>query len=275
MPNGLVRGYTHHLISPSPGQGRTDPLDQGLVGEWRFDPVTGLVLPDYGGYGSIGSVTNATWSSGVFGPGLLVDAAGEYGSVPDAPHLDITAVITLEAFIRIDTIATGTPYINGIVDKGQTSWTTGYYLRLGDGTLGGAGKPYFYIGDGASRSITATNALTNGDYAHITGTYDGSDLRLYVDGQSAATPVNIATTISVNANPVWFGLNYNTSRQLNGLLMLVRIYKRALIAGEVNARYQIVRQRQQRAPFGWLLAWGKAPRVPRHPAVVYQSPAIY
>ena len=61
MGNGLIRGLRKHLTSPHIGVGPTNPLDRGLVGKWRFNPASGLVLPDYSGYGNRGTVTGATW----------------------------------------------------------------------------------------------------------------------------------------------------------------------------------------------------------------------
>ena len=73
----------------------------------------------------------------------------------------------------------------------------------------------------------------NGEWHHIAGTYDGNQLRLYVDG-GLVDSEDYLGSINSTTNPVNIGRNsQQTTRLYEGAIDDVKIYNRALSAGEI------------------------------------------
>ena len=70
----------------------------------------------------------------------------------------------------------------------------------------------------------------------MTGTYDGTTLSLYVDGQIAASGP-ASGTVDAGADPFLIGVT--PVDYANGLIDDVRIYNRALSATEVKQLYNL------------------------------------
>lgn len=252
---GLVRGYTRHLTSASPGMGRTDPLDRGLVGEWRFDPVTGLVVPDYSGHGNVGQlVGDVAWVRTEYGTGLTLDGVGDYVDIPSAPYWNFgVSSFTVELFFKYSTadddetvIGTGA----GKEDAGEWSLQTeGAGLRL--------------AADADAWSIFWANASTeDGNWHHIVLIREGADRRLYKDGVFEADTgtegvFNAATTVPGVAGDLRILGGYVGA--IAALLDVARVYSRALTAAEVYARREECLKRAQSMARVWMIPWGKVP----------------
>ena len=81
----------------------------------------------------------------------------------------------------------------------------------------------------------STTAVNDGKWHHITGTYDGSTVKVYVDAVVGGTTVSYSGDIDSHADePVFLGQRGNGNRRLKGDLADVRIYSRALSATEIT-----------------------------------------
>jgi hypothetical protein len=70
-------------------------------------------------------------------------------------------------------------------------------------------------------------------WTHVALTYDGSALRLFVNGTQVATR-SVGGTIQSSTNPLWIGGNQPYGEYFTGLIDEVRVYSRALSATEVQ-----------------------------------------
>ena len=92
---------------------------------------------------------------------------------------------------------------------------------------------------GVTNGAVATDLPAPGSWHHVAGTYDGSVLAIYVDGQlaaqqSASGPIAITTDpLNIASKP-----SGNTFTRFNGNLDDVRIYGRALTKSEIARLYQ-------------------------------------
>jgi len=92
----------------------------------------------------------------------------------------------------------------------------------------GPGQLHFYMTIGGGlRHIRVDNALQIGAFHHIAGTYDGSTMRLYLDGVEVGS-LDVSGTVGT-------GTNAELSASLHGLLDEVEIYNRALSLSEIQA----------------------------------------
>ena len=70
-------------------------------------------------------------------------------------------------------------------------------------------------------------------WTHVALTYDGSTLRLYVNGTQAATRAATGA-IQTTTNPLWIGGNSPYGEYFQGLIDDVRVYNRALTATDIQ-----------------------------------------
>src|SRR5690606_13794490 len=86
--------------------------------------------------------------------------------------------------------------------------------------------------------VNATSSYpTNGTWQHLVGTYDGTRMRLYVNGVEQGSKAGPAS-IGVNSLPLGIGAESDGYRPLKGAVDGVRMYDRALTAAQVTALYQ-------------------------------------
>ncbi len=216
------------LMSAGTSLGFNAGKDPSLVGWWRLDDGTGTVALDSSGNGNDGQIQgNPAWVAGILGGALQMDGAGDYINCGNGPTLDIRDQITLSFWIKTDGFTTDW---SAIISKGDGSWrmsrsaTTGNALHMGFGGTTTAGNTYM---DGA---IT----VTDGEWHHGAGVYDGAEAQIYVDGVLDVTQAATGQLASATYD-VLIGENaQQTGRYLNATLDDVRIYNRALTLEEIE-----------------------------------------
>ena len=149
-----------------------------------------------------------------------MDRGRSSSSAPDSASLSPTAAVSVEAWIRPDTFGA----LRTIVHK-----TNSYWLRLES-----SGALTMYVYDGTSYEPHATGTtLVAGTLYHVVGTFDGANLRVYVDGTLRATTAR-AVTIQDNGNQVNVGVG---GSYFDGVMDEVAVYGKALTAQQISEHY--------------------------------------
>lgn len=87
-----------------------------------------------------------------------------------------------------------------------------------------------------NKKAVGTTTILNTGWHHIAGTFDGTFVKIYVDGVMENS-VNIAgTTMSGTANLMIGANNYGSAGK--GIIDEVRVYNRALSSAEIQADFQ-------------------------------------
>lgn len=160
-------------------------------------------------------------------------SSSAYAQVADAPELNPTTSITLEAWIYPTSWRTNI-YEGSIITKEQASGSAGYILRCG-----ASGKLSFAFGSGSAfpELATTTSVLTLNTWQHVAATYDGTTMRLYVNGVEVANKAQTGT-IALSAKPVEIGRNNEySSRYFTGRIDEARIFNVALDAATIQSWY--------------------------------------
>ncbi len=89
-----------------------------------------------------------------------------------------------------------------------------------------------------------------GRWYHVAATYDGGTMRLYVNGEMAATSRAQAGRVQAPTNPLWLGRyqDDDTDSTLDGALQEVALFKTCLDEQAIRARYQDRLQLAETAP---------------------------
>jgi Concanavalin A-like lectin/glucanases superfamily len=198
----------------------------GLVAGYGFEEGSGTVAGDTSGNGHAGTLAaGTTWNPvGRFGGALQFNGATSGVTIPDAPGLDLTAAMTLEAWVYPTVAPAGW---RGIVGKD----TDRYYLMAGSSNGVPAVGGTFTVGGNAN--TYAPSALPVNTWTHLAATFDGTTVRLFVNGLPVATSPQTGALTTSNA-VLTIGHNVY-GEHFAGLIDEVRLYNRALSGDEILA----------------------------------------
>lgn len=206
------------------------PNNLGLVGYWSFDEGSGSVATDFSGRGNAGTFAgNATWAAGKRGKAASFDGSGDYVSKTSPSSFNTGASArTIMGWIKpVDTTALKVPFVYGICNAGNDSKAFGVYLD--------ASEVLNFWGCGGAYDFSTGVTIRNGEWTHIAVTYDGTNVRVYVNGTLAGSPT--ARTLG-SSTAFWEvgGANLLDSGNyyFNGQIDDVRIYTRALAQSEIQ-----------------------------------------
>jgi hypothetical protein len=173
---------------------------------------------------------------------ITFDGFSAYASPGNQTNLNITDSLTIEAWINPNSFAFNSANNSIVCKHGWSSGEGGFVLRCG-----GAGEVSFNIaGLDVNQNPTSwkevlspTNALTLGTWTHVAGSYDGQNLRLYINGMQQNV-VNFPGSIVSSPNyPLNLGKLSDPSqfaqRFFDGKIDEVRIWHRAVPAAELMA----------------------------------------
>ncbi len=206
----------------------------GLVSYWRLGETSGTTAADAQG-GNDGTYTNGPrlGQTGLLtcsaNKSVKLDGENDHVAVPDAALIDLTNQFTVEAWVNLDALpGSGTHYI--VAKPGA------YYLSVTGTTPTwrfGFEPTLLLVGGGEVASATGP---TSGETYHVVGTYDGSTLRLYVNGVLAGSTSETDTVVTT-ANALRIGSYDGTSGFVNGRIDEVAVYSAALTAAQVSDHY--------------------------------------
>ncbi|SFU79375.1 Por secretion system C-terminal sorting domain-containing protein [Pontibacter akesuensis] len=202
-----------------------------LAGHWKIDEGSGSSLADASGRGNNATLQSSpTWIAGVSGAAIRLNGSSQYATVSDHSSLDITGSVTLAAWIRPEKI--GTMYV---IRKGINNVTDGYEL-----SLSGNGQVFFRFNqasaDDAYRlNSTATYPTDGATWMHIAATYNGSVMKIYINGvENSSKTFNSPPPINTNNLILAIGAQSDGYRSLKGGIDDVRLYTTALSAAEIS-----------------------------------------
>jgi hypothetical protein len=202
--------------------------DDGLVAAYGFEEASGTAVVDSSRYGNGGTISGAArTASGRYGRALSFDGVNDLVTVTDTPSLDVASGMSLQAWVY-PTALTG---VRSLVMKEATAGRA-YALYASDT----ATRPAAYVATSASPATdgaSGTAQLPLNTWSHVTATYDGATLRLYVNGTLVDTHP-VSGQVMATADPLRIGGNVVWGEYFAGRIDEVRIYNRPLAAAEIT-----------------------------------------
>ena len=229
----------------------------GLMARWDFEEGSGAIAHDTSGNGNDGTLDNyvddSQWVAGRFGGGLaFTGQASNRLVVPDSPTIgaDLVNSFSVSAWFKSNVVLPAGGTGAGLLEKGNA-----YFLLQG---VASGGMNLLLKKGGANSTVPLGQDLAANTWHNLAGVFDGTQARLYLNGELKGT-LTVAAPIDTTDLALVIGGDDGT-RTFNGVLDRVALWNRALTAEEVlqvAGRVGIPRSDPQ-PPAGRICAGGTA-----------------
>jgi hypothetical protein len=201
---------------------------------YSLDDAAGTLVRDSSINVNNGTTFGTTWSTTGHTLGALAFTPNNYVQVQNSAALDVAGRgLTIEMWANI-TSGSSVDYV--LINKPWAASGQPYpYYQYGiEYDANGARTLDFLFGDTAGQSIGPFSMLPQtGTWTHIAFTYDGTNVKGYLDGVLKVTGA-ATTDIQARGNPLRLGVDGSFQQGFNGKLDDVRIYNRALTQTEIQ-----------------------------------------
>jgi hypothetical protein len=205
----------------------------GLVGHWKCNVNSGIILPDLSGNRNHGTLTNManppTATSGWAGQVLRFNGTDNYVDAGSGASLNVGNILTLSAWIKPTSVSVRQTIIGHNDEAGTFQLEFGYT----------SGEVAVII-SGVFIARTNSSIISANQWTHITYTRSGTGSgthKIYVNGVSQTLTTDASNNFVNPTQPTQIGRRLVGNANFNGLIDDVRIYNRALSAGEVAHAY--------------------------------------
>jgi hypothetical protein len=212
-------------------------VEADLVGLWRLDEISGTIAHDSSGYGHDGTlIGDPKWVPGKIGGALDFD--GEDDLVELGAFDVVGPGITLAGWIRPDSFA-----INDgrVITKANEWGENDHWWMLSTISSGGETRLRFRLkteGQSTTTLIASSGALVTDEWQHAAATWEGSTMRLYLNGEevgnaakggdAVATDAGINAAIGSQPSDAFASDPARVVKFFDGLIDDVRLYNEAL-----------------------------------------------
>lgn len=164
---------------------------------------------------------------------LRFNGVSDYVELPDSIEATFTDEITIEAWVNLQ--ADHYSPINTMIRKEES-----YLLEMGDV---GNNQPAFVIfwpneEHYSYTRIDAPTEIPKYEWHHWVATYDGSYMKLFIDGVEVASQA-VSKQINLSDYPVTVGSWQASSEWFDGMLDEVAVYYQALTPNEIKNHYKM------------------------------------
>ncbi len=211
---------------------------QGPIAAYSFDEGEGETVEDLTGDEHTGTVEGAEWARGRYGSSLKFDGE-DMVTIPASEDLNLTEEFTLEAWIKPET---EDEYGHLFVKEDAAEEQTAYVISKHESRL------LARLGIPGVEEESPSETLELGSWQHVAATYDGDRVRLYVNGElvgdaPVAEVLSTDGALRIGGGDLWW-----SDEGFKGRIDEVRIYNRALSAGEVQSDSASPIQTPQQGP---------------------------
>lgn len=202
----------------------------GLVGHWRLDESSGAVAADASGLGNdLTASTAPAWTGNAIRSGAAVFAGYDSLSAASGVYESIDEAFSVAFWFNSDAAVTDLTADSNLIQS--LSGGEGFHLVFASGT---DELLLTKTNSGVDGAVGVDGAgLNAGDWHQAVVLYDGSQLRLYLDGELGATQPD-ANGLSALAGPL------QLANSFLGKIDDLKLYNRAMTEQEIGEHYGLL-----------------------------------
>ncbi len=226
--SGNLTMYVDRASISKSERGPLTSTSPGLVSYWRLGESSGTTATDAQGVAS-GTYVNspelgvASLLKGETDTAVNFDGINDHVSITPVSALNMTAEVTLEAWIKADAL-------QGAIIRRNNS----YELRAqSDGSV----LFRVWVGEAVQTLTSAEGKVKAGTIYHLAGTYDGTAMRIFLDGKEIASKA-LKGSMTHNSNTLYIARNDFSNTYFDGVIDDVAIYNRVLPEATLAQHYQ-------------------------------------
>ena len=219
-----------------------DDATNDLIGHWKMNESSWNGTTDEVADSSIqsnhgtavcdggGCVVPDTTSSGFFDRAGNFDGSQDYIDVGKNPgEFNLTDSFTVEAWVN-PALDSSNDIIIGNAWEGSPGW----HLRITSGN-----KARLMLMENGSNYIYAESSTLSSGWRHVVGVWDGSNLKIYIDGDEATTETSSGTVTNIDTiDNTYLGNISGQTLYFNGTMDNVAIYNIAKTAEQIRVDYE-------------------------------------
>lgn len=220
----------------------SEVLADSPVVYWRQGDASGSTMADSSGNSRPASYVNSPTlgaTGALYGDSdtaVTYNGTNQYGIVASAGAADtalkaISGAFSLECWVKLSSLTSNRGLFDRYGGGGATESSYLFYLV--------SGKPTFIVRNAGNSDTTlqAASALSSGTWTHLVATYDGTNMRIYVNGSLVGSP-QASTFSSHNRSTLLnIGRFVFSSGHYAGDLDEVAVYGSALSATRISDHY--------------------------------------
>lgn len=224
--------------TPPPPPPPPEPITDNLISWWKLDTLVADVIEDsWGTYN--GTNHGASLVSGKINQALFFDGINNHVIVTDPGTIfDSIAEITVEAWIHLTSTAT----FDWAISKSNGYGTQDSWFLVTTST----GKVRWAVYTSGSRTVNTVQTLSPNTWYHIVGTYDGSAVRIYINGElqelaEGGTSGTLTGNVRNSTEDIYFGWRSrkDSGTPYGGKIDEIRIYNHALTLDEIIHNFNL------------------------------------
>jgi len=192
----------------------------GLIAGWHLDENSGDVANDYVGVNN-GTFTGANWVVGISGKALEFNGVDGELVIPNNAGLNLVGdKVSFSFWFKLSDVGSSGAFIHNNVK---------YVLQMD-----AQGRVSFALYTPSWKSIVMTysDRILNTDWHHVAATYDGTTMKLFIDGVLKASDFNSGALHASSAD-VYIG-KMGPIKPFKGIIDEVQVYNVALTESQVN-----------------------------------------
>lgn len=196
---------------------------------------SGTDFYDRSGNSNHGTLQNGTGFSSNNGGHLTFDSSNDRVSFSNSDSLNPTDGLTIEAWVNFDADSPDFIFEKGAVNTQWSLFSHGTDIMF---------RTFHEPDSGyTNTSVTKSTYITNGQWHHIVGSWDGDNKRIYIDSNLVQTAAKTGALKSTSLGAAIGSFGTNTSYPFGGGIAKVGIYNRGLTSEEVLQNFNATRTR--------------------------------
>jgi hypothetical protein len=212
------------------------------VAYWNFSEGSGTTAND-GQSNNLLTLRNGAAMSapGKFGAGLLLDGVNDRADAPNSPSLDVAGnAITVAAWVKLENQNAWQQILAKISAVGNLTAPFYSWHLFGGHVSSTQWRPQFQLTTTGQIemgvNVSSAVNVNYGEWVHIAGVYDGTAVRIYINGVGQGSAVQSGNILGFN-QPLYIGAHGLPGEFAKGVIDEVRIYSRAMSPTQVQTLY--------------------------------------